>query len=68
MRKAPLYQVVGQLGMWGVLINGIQAAALEHEGIRTAPWNARNVGYLIIYTLAMFILYSKSSTSDSNPT
>lgn len=25
--------------MWGMIINGIQAAALEHEGMRTAPWN-----------------------------
>jgi solute carrier family 35, member F1/2 len=25
--------------MWGVIINGIQAAVLEHNGMRTAPWN-----------------------------
>jgi solute carrier family 35, member F1/2 len=34
-----LRKVVGQLGMWGVLINGIQAAALEHNGMKTASWN-----------------------------
>ena len=27
VRKSPLYEVVGQLGMWGTLINGIQAAS-----------------------------------------
>jgi hypothetical protein len=32
-------QVVGQLGMYGVLINGIQAAALEHKDMTTASWN-----------------------------
>ena len=32
-------KVVGQLGMWGFLINGIQAAALEHKGMKTVTWN-----------------------------
>ncbi len=39
VRRSPLYEVVGQLGMWGTLINGIQAAALEHEGMKTATWD-----------------------------
>lgn len=39
MRKSPLYEVVGQLGMWGTLINGIQAAGLEHRDMMTASWN-----------------------------
>lgn len=39
MRRSPLYEVVGQLGMWGVLINGIQAAGLEHKDMTTASWN-----------------------------
>ena len=39
MRRSPLYEVVGQLGMWGVLINGIQAAGLAHKAMTTASWN-----------------------------
>ena len=39
VRRSPLYEVVGQLGMWATLINGIQAAALEHKGMREATWN-----------------------------
>ena len=39
VRQSPLYEVVGQLGMWGTLINGIQAAGLEHNGMKTATWN-----------------------------
>ena len=39
MRKSPLYEVVGQLGMWGTLINGIQAAGLEHKVIPEVTWN-----------------------------
>ena len=42
MRRRPLYEVVGQLGMWGTLINGIQAAGLEHNGMRTANWSGEN--------------------------
>ncbi len=39
VRRSPLYEVVGQLGMWGTIINGIQAAGLEHNGMKTASWN-----------------------------
>jgi hypothetical protein len=62
VRNAPLYQVVGQMGFWGMIINGIQAAALEHEGMRTAPWNGKVIGFIVVYTVSMFILYSKSSS------
>lgn len=58
VRKRPFYEVVGQLGMWGVLINGIQAAALEHNGMKTASWNGATIGLLVAYTAAMFILYT----------
>ncbi|KAI0741890.1 hypothetical protein C8Q80DRAFT_1196879 [Daedaleopsis nitida] len=58
VRKSPLYEVVGQLGMWGVIINGIQAAGLEHQGMKTATWSGENIGLLVAYTSAMFILYT----------
>lgn len=58
VRRSPLYEVVGQLGMWGTLINGIQAASLEHMGMTTASWNGATIGFLIAYTAAMFILYT----------
>lgn len=38
------WQVVGQLGMWGTLINGIQAASLEHVDMTTASWNGATSG------------------------
>lgn len=44
VRKSPLYEVVGQLGMWGVLINGIQAAGLEHKQMKTVNWNGATGG------------------------
>ena len=39
VRRSPLYEVVGQIGMWGTLINGIQAAGLEHGKMRDVTWN-----------------------------
>ncbi|KAI0675517.1 DUF914-domain-containing protein [Trametes maxima] len=58
VRRSPLYEVVGQLGMWGVLINGIQAAGLEHKAMTTVTWNGATIGLLVAYTAAMFILYT----------
>jgi hypothetical protein len=36
--------------MWGCIINGVQAAGLEHKGIRAGPWDGATVGFLIAYT------------------
>ncbi|KAH8111027.1 DUF914-domain-containing protein [Phellopilus nigrolimitatus] len=58
VRRSPLYEVVGQLGMWGMIINGIQAAGLEHNAMRTANWSGENIGLIVSYTAAMFILYT----------
>ncbi|KAJ7043495.1 DUF914-domain-containing protein [Mycena alexandri] len=63
VRKRPLYEVVGQLGMFGFIICGVQAAGLEHAGMKTASWNGATIGLLIAYTAGkspypMFILYT----------
>ena len=39
VRRRPLYEVVGQLGMWATIINGVQASALEHKKMTESPWN-----------------------------
>ena len=58
VRKRPLYEVVGQLGMYGMIINAIQASSLEHDDMRKATWNGGVIGLLFAYTIAMFILYT----------
>ncbi|KAJ3565112.1 hypothetical protein NP233_g7852 [Leucocoprinus birnbaumii] len=58
VRKRPLYEVVGQLGMWGFIWNGIQASALEARQMKEVPWNAGIIGLLMAYTAAMVILYT----------
>ena len=42
VRKRPLYEVVGQLGMWGMIVNGIQASAIEHQMMKEVTWSGRN--------------------------
>ncbi len=42
MRRRPLYEVVGQLGMWGVIINGVQASIIEHHKMKEVTWSGRN--------------------------
>ena len=41
MRQSPLYEVLGQIGMWGTFIIGTQAAVLEHKAMMDVPWNGR---------------------------
>jgi solute carrier family 35 protein F1/2 len=42
VRQSPLYEVVGQLGMWGVIINGVQATLIERHKWTTSTWSGRN--------------------------
>jgi solute carrier family 35, member F1/2 len=44
--------------MWGTIINGIQLAGLEHKKIPQATWSGMNIGLLVAYTAALFILYT----------
>ncbi|KAI9882895.1 MAG: hypothetical protein M1823_005353 [Watsoniomyces obsoletus] len=56
--KRPLYEVVGQLGFWGLLINGIQAAIFDRHSIRDVTWTGQIGGYLVGYTLSLTLFYS----------
>jgi len=38
VRRRPLYEVVGQMGMWGLIINSVQATILERNKIPLVPW------------------------------
>ncbi|KAF9361256.1 hypothetical protein BGX26_004775 [Mortierella sp. AD094] len=60
VRQMPMYEVVGQLGFWGTIINGIQLAALERNELKNITWTGSVIGYIIGFDIAMFILYSVS--------
>ncbi|MCJ1235656.1 hypothetical protein MMC14_003627 [Varicellaria rhodocarpa] len=56
--KRPLYEVVGQLGFWGMIINGTQAGIFDRSSFRSATWNGDAAGYIVGYTLCLTIFYS----------
>ncbi|KAI7287298.1 DUF914-domain-containing protein [Hortaea werneckii] len=56
--KRPMYEVLGQLGFWGMFINGVQAAIFDKQSFRHATWNSQVGGYLTGYTLLLTFFYS----------
>jgi solute carrier family 35, member F1/2 len=58
LSERPLYEVLSQLGQWGMLINGVQAAIFDRGSFQSATWNSAVGGYLTGYTLALALFYS----------
>ncbi|KAL5349825.1 hypothetical protein ACLOAV_004859 [Pseudogymnoascus australis] len=56
--RRPMYEVLGMLGIFGVLINGVQAVIFDRTSFHDATWNGAVAGYLVGYTLALTIFYS----------
>ena len=57
--KRPLYEVVGQLGFWGMIISGTQTGIFDRDGFHIANWHDGKIGgYLTGYTLCLTIFYS----------
>lgn len=56
VRKRPLYEVVGQLGMWGFIINGVQSSALEWKKMTEVPWNG-GISGSIVQSLSICALF-----------
>ncbi|KAF2763304.1 DUF914-domain-containing protein [Pseudovirgaria hyperparasitica] len=56
--KKPMYEVIGQLAFWGMLINGTQAGIFDRASFRTAVWDGDVGGYLVGYTLILALFYS----------
>jgi len=56
--KRPAYEVLGMLGLFGIIINGATAAIFDRESFRSATWDGQVGGYIVGYTLALTIFYS----------
>lgn len=56
--KRPMYEVLGMLGFFGVIINGITAAIFDRESFRTATWDGDVAGYIVGYTLILCLFYT----------
>jgi len=62
--KRPLYEVVGQLGLWGMCIDGAMTGIFDRAQYKTSVWNDGKVGgYLTGYTLLLLIFYSGTPLS-----
>ncbi|KAL5414330.1 hypothetical protein PMIN06_002310 [Paraphaeosphaeria minitans] len=56
--EEPLYVVIGQLGFWGMFINGTVAGIFDRASFRAATWTPDVGGYLAGYTLILSLFYS----------
>jgi solute carrier family 35 protein F1/2 len=56
--KRPVYEVLSFLGIFGVCINGVQAAIFDRHSFEGATWNGDVAGWLVGYTLCLSIFYS----------
>jgi solute carrier family 35 protein F1/2 len=56
--KRPMYEVVGMLAFWGMIINGVQAGIFDRESFRSANWTPAVGGYMAGFDLLLFLFYS----------
>jgi solute carrier family 35, member F1/2 len=56
--KRPMYEVLGMLGLFGIIINGITASIFDRADFQSATWDGQVGGYIVGYTLALTIFYT----------
>ncbi|KAL2134592.1 hypothetical protein VTI74DRAFT_11415 [Chaetomium olivicolor] len=56
--KRPVYEVLSFLGIFGMCINGVQAAIFDRHSFEGATWNDQVAGWLVGYTLCLCLFYS----------
>ncbi|KAJ1994305.1 hypothetical protein H4R33_000342 [Dimargaris cristalligena] len=58
VRQFPIYEVIGHLGFFGTIVNGIQLAILERNEIANTKWTRPAVLYVVLFDLSLFTMYS----------
>jgi solute carrier family 35 protein F1/2 len=58
--KQPMYEVIGMLAFWGMLINGVQAGIFDRDAFRgmLAIYTPKIGGWIAGFDLLLFIFYS----------
>jgi len=58
--KQPMYEVIGMLAFWGMIINGVQAGIFDREAFRgmLAIYTPKIGGWIAGFDLLLFIFYS----------
>ncbi|KAF0531776.1 DUF914-domain-containing protein [Gigaspora margarita] len=57
VRKRPAYEVLGQMGLWGMVISGIHIAILERSDLVNAVWNGPTIGLVISFVVVTIVTY-----------
>lgn len=53
----PVYEVLGQMSFFAMIINGAQAGIFDRNSFRHATWDGKVGGYLTGYTLCLTLFY-----------
>jgi hypothetical protein len=61
VRRRPLYEVVGMMGFWGLIINGAQAAGLESKSWKEMTWNGPNSEIFVHLTIVKLRAHDDSA-------
>jgi solute carrier family 35 protein F1/2 len=56
--RAPMYHVLAFIGLFGLPINGVVASIFDRDTFNGATWNGDVAGYLVGFTICMFLFYS----------
>ncbi|KAG5916901.1 hypothetical protein E4U42_007461 [Claviceps africana] len=56
--KAPMHHVLSFMGLFGIVINGVQAAIFDRDTIAGSAWSGKVGGYLVGYTLCLTLFYT----------
>lgn len=56
--KARVYHVLSFLGLFGMCINGVQAAIFDRKSFDNATWNGDVIGWIVGYTLCLQVFYA----------
>ncbi|KAG6011985.1 hypothetical protein E4U54_007783 [Claviceps lovelessii] len=56
--KAPMHHVLSFMGLFGMIINGVQAAIFDRDTIAGSAWSGKVGGYLVGYTLCLSLFYT----------
>ncbi|KAJ5461866.1 solute carrier family 35 member [Penicillium daleae] len=55
--KKPVYEVLGQLSLYGCIIDGVQSAIFERHNYHSSVWDGKVGGYLTGFTLCLTLFY-----------
>ncbi|KAI6134614.1 solute carrier family 35 member SLC35F1/F2/F6 [Pisolithus thermaeus] len=58
VRRSPLYEVLGQMGLWGMVASSVQALILERQKWKTSTWDGAIAGLLVGNTISVFVMYT----------